>query len=219
MSFKMIGAYLYVGLVGFFLGRYLARRDGVISRLLWLVFGLPMLMILDIPALIWLNSNADSLVNVSVMAYVLGIAAAAASGILRLISLRNIPNARSESSSHISGPDLSWETWETPEEVRAREREEHRLEEAKERYWRIWCEQEQREQREREERAWAAREAERQERYEQEADIAYQKEQAKWDAWHEQEQAKWEAYYEREQAKWNAYYENQRRKYYGDDDE
>ena len=53
----------------------------------------------------------------------------------------------------------------------------------------------------------------------QEADIAQEKEQAKWDAWHEQEQARWEAYDEREQAKWDAYDENQRQKYYGDDNE
>lgn len=79
-------------------------------------------------------------------------------------------------------------------------------------------EERERQQQEQEERAWEAREAERQERYEQEADIAYQKEQAKWDAWYEREQARWEAYDEREQAKWDAYYENQRQKYYGDDE-
>jgi len=138
----MIGAHLYVGVVGFFLGRYLAKRDGVIGKLLWLVFGLPLLLILDIPALIWLNSNADSLINVSVMAYALGIAAAAASGILLRISLRNIPTARSSASpsSRTSDPDLGWETRETPEEARVREIEEARLEEGKERYWRQCCE-------------------------------------------------------------------------------
>lgn len=116
----------------------------------------------------------------------------------------SLPRYSSSSSDSHDGSGLTWserqyEGYDQYERDRRRQREQ--------------------EQREQDDRAWEAREAERQERYEQEADIAQEKEQAKWDAWHEQEQARWEAYDEREQAKWDAYYENQRQKYYGDDDE
>ena len=76
------------------------RHGNIIGKVLLILLGVWLLIVLDAPVLIWQGPHANYLIETSLVAYALGMASAAVSGILFRISLRNIPTVR-------SGPTIS----------------------------------------------------------------------------------------------------------------